>query len=333
MEEEIDLIEIIRVLWKRKWMIIIPTVLIIVLTFLYLYLKSQKVIVKARIDTKYIIYILQKIDESNNKFTIIKYNKYIKPIRNEIKWENKRYKIIIGEQDNGRTGYLKNKNIYSLILMNDFHIDIKDNTLLFIKDINDFFSRMERGFFSNYKLSLAIMKNSIEQNILIGELNITEIDKKILALSSYVKINKKYDFVNVSESQLTFLPPWQQYTGLKIHKDQLSINLNILREKKVELDKILKEIKKNNINDFSTLINRSNIKKCKYYYPEIKAISNGIVTLKENTLNNILIERNKKKTLILIGLVFMASISFFIFFTLFLERWKKEIDFSKRMSK
>ncbi len=313
MNEEIDLIEIIRVLWKRKWLIIVPTIVVVLGLFLYFKLSPEKMTVESKIYTRELLPIIQKVEDKNENFTILDYNKYITPMMIKCK-------IRIGSQENRRNLSLAQRIVYSIVVYNEYEkIERGKVKKLFLDCIDDFFKKLDEKVFFEFKDRIVLEKSELESNISDMVRKIGQIDKKLVKLKEKYLKNTKREYIGIINENLEYLPPWQQYTGLSIQRDQIVLNLNILKEKLSEIKTILKEIKNNNIESFFVLVKNDKVRTCKYYYPDIKLKSEILKVLKADAIDNITLKNNNKSGIKIMLLSFFLSLFFFMFFALIVD--------------
>jgi len=320
MNEEIDLIDLFKILWKRKLFIILPTVVIGIFSFVFFSSFPVSYIAKCKINTDDLKAIKIFGDDENKYFSVIDYNNYIKPINDYVKKNNKCYEIGMGTYDNNQRLPVNGRLVYSLIIKQK---DKEIRKELFERNVKDFFSRYSKLIIYKQLTAKKKLKITLENQIYNIDKNNNIVEKKIKSLEKYID-KKSKNFIGFADKDaLSYLPPYQQFMGLKIQKEQNVISIEEIKKDLKELQFFI-NLAENKFVDIETLYKNKDLKKNKKTYFEIELMYSRLEYLLKDAINNIKIIKQKKPIKKYVFIILVLSFFIFVFIAFVVEYSNKK---------
>lgn len=318
--QEIELIHVLNILIKRKWFIIIPTFIITLLGVIYYIFRPEIIKSEMIINTKNMVEIISLIDKDTKQFSMVHYNNFIRPVNNMLENEKQIYSIEVGERDSFKITKLDEHKIYSLIITNWFSKKKSKDKEIYEKIINDFIKKLELKIFKNYFFRRNQEKFDLQKDIIRSKVLIESENKKITIIEKYLNLDEK-KFIDITVSSDTFLPPYQQYIGLRIKRDFEQIRLAKLINDLTEIDEEISIIKNKKISDFLSLLEIERMKNFKFYN-NLKIYPEKFILLKQQILKSIVFSPEKYSIIKFTLLSFILTLCLFILLSFVREWWK-----------
>ena len=225
-ENEIELFDYLNILWKRKWIIVIPTVLLVFLAGVFSYLKPVRMEVQALIQPSNILYQapngrLENIMVMDPQQLAIQINQgsYLLPIAERLNLDFEDVPIIMAENLRypDRPNYLASSNLVFVSALTD---DVQTG-----KDvIHQLFD---------------LVKRELDEKI---EIEIDNIDNKITEAQSRIQSKEKEIEESDNKIELIKLQIVDKNNEIKIQENEIKKLMSSLKEKDLDVD--LKKITK-----------------------------------------------------------------------------------------
>jgi len=341
-EDEIDLTDIFRVLWKRKNLILIGTIIITLLAMAFLFIKNSKYAIMGSLYLDNIFKDINIID-SGEDFKVLKeleFEKYFVPLNNlnefnkymkkKNNFKGYSFNLISKVLKHGRNASKESIKVYSIILK--VKGSDKEKLKNYYSLVNDYVRDKISNLFFN-KLIDRVKDNFYQRKIDL-ESKIYKCENKIKNSKLYLKVlidlkkrGKSPQKIAVSgDFSSVYLPIEQQITGRKIIiKTTELITKNYIKEKN-EYEKAMSLLKKEpkelykikiNISEYLNKIENEKIKHNLLELFELKQkLKDNLVFIKGN------VEKQGKSLKIIIVLTFFVSLFIFIFLAFIIEWWE-----------
>ena len=244
MNNEIDLFDLFKILWKKKMLIIIPLLIVIVITTLYFYALPHKRFYYINVHTNdfKIILNVMNMKVKNHIDMDLYYELFLYYERDDL-IEDK--KIV------GNVNLLPEERfVTSFIYSDEIESISKNSREHFLKNFLKIFEKSVFNVFINKIKNLEITYLNKIENL---KKSIIIYDQKLETLQKANKnINKKKDFV--STNSIEFLSPEQQTYGFLVKKYQCLTNINNLKKKLEGIIKFLDFVSVDKLNSFSYFV-------------------------------------------------------------------------------
>ena len=341
-EDEIDLLDIFKVLWKRKNLILIGTIVITLLTMAFLFIKNSGYSIMGSLYVDNIFKDINIIDsekdmEDFKNLSELEFEKYFVPLNNlnEFNKYMKKKNDFNGYFFNltnkvlkhGRNASKESIKVYSIILK------VRGSDKKKLKNYYSLVNRYIRDKISNLFFDKLTdkLKNDFYKRKINLENKIYNCENKIKNSKLYLKvlIDLKKRGKSPGEMAISgdfpsaYLPIDQQITGRKIIiKTTELIIKNYIKEKN-EYEKAISLLKKEPKElykiDISRYLNEIENEK-------IKDNLLGLFELKQKFKDNVIfikgnVEKEGKSLVIIIVLTFFVSLFIFMFLAFFFEWW------------
>lgn len=237
-----DVIDAFEILWRKKWVILLPALFMALLVFLYLRIIPQDKFLVLEVDTADILKI--RNEKGKEFFSIRDFNKL-----NKIEG----FEIEIKKRTGSRNILLERQFIDSFIVEKIMEPGESPE-----KIISDYFHGIEARMFEQFVSGLKIKHMNDMKKIYQYKLNLKELLKKIEIVKKYL-VKDTEIFITKTSMQQVFLPPFQQLNGYMINRDMVRSDIDKFSRKYLLSQKLLEAIEREKINTFRKLLNLSGI--------------------------------------------------------------------------
>lgn len=343
-EDEIDLFNIIKILWKRKNLILIGTIIVTLLAMAFLFIKNSEYSIMGSLYVDDIFKDINIIDSGKDtedlknlselEFekcfvplnNVNEFNKYIK-VKNNFKGYS--FNLTSKVLKHGRNASKESIKVYSII----FKVIGPDKKKL--KNYYNLVNRYIRNEISNLFFDKLIdrVKNNFYQRKIDLESKVYDSKNKVKNSKLYLKVLIGFKKSKRSSQKMTiyggissvYLPIEQQITGRKIIIKSEELRLKDFIKEKNEYEKAISLLKKEpkelykikiNISEYLNKIENERIKHNLLELFELKQkLKDNLVFIKGN------VEKQGKSLKVIIVLIFFVSLFIFIFSAFIIEWW------------